>query len=118
MREIPQIVGHGHHGDPGCCGIIMPVSRGDQADLTCNECGLVIRTVAAGEAEAVLLEMAMSGGFCSETCPHCGEVNTFPGFAAMEAYTCRICGEGCQCRRMRNKRAAPLRHRIWRSTQR
>jgi hypothetical protein len=94
MREIPQIVTHAYHGDPQCSGIIMPVSRGDYADLTCNECGLVIRTVAAGEAEPTLLDMAISGGVCGGTCPICGGVNTFPGFAAMEAYTCRNCGKG------------------------
>jgi uncharacterized protein (DUF983 family) len=33
---------------------------------------------------------------CSETCPNCGEVNVFPGFSAMEAFTCRSCGEGVQ----------------------
>jgi uncharacterized protein (DUF983 family) len=38
--------------------------------------------------------MAMEGGFCSETCSHCGELNTFPGFSSMEAYTCRHCGVG------------------------
>jgi hypothetical protein len=47
IEEPPILVPHQHCGNPDCCGIIMPVVRGDQADLTCNECGTVIRTVAA-----------------------------------------------------------------------
>jgi hypothetical protein len=31
-------------GDPDCCGLFFPVERGDQADLTYNECGFVLRT--------------------------------------------------------------------------
>lgn len=92
-REIPIIVPHSDHGDPECCGCIFPVVRGDEADLVCNECDVVIRTVSASEAQRVLLEMA-SGEVCSETCPSCGTLNLFPGFSAMEAYTCRHCGEG------------------------
>ncbi len=72
----------------------MPVVHGEQADLRCNECGVVITTVAAAEAEPTLLRMALSEGVCSETCPRCGERNTFPGFISMEAYTCRHCGQG------------------------
>src|SRR5580698_9236438 len=89
MREMPILVPHTDYGDQECCGIIMPVESGDQADLVCNECGAVISSV-----EPTLLRMAMSGGLCSETCPHCGQLNTFPGFSSMEAYTCRHCDLG------------------------
>lgn len=92
-REYPILVPHSDHGDPECCGIVMPVIRGDLADLTCNECGAVIATVAAGEAEPTLLRMAAGAGICSEMCPHCGDLNVFPGFTEMLAYTCRYCGE-------------------------
>jgi hypothetical protein len=34
---------HSDFGDPDCCGLFFPVDRGDQADLTCNECGLFTR---------------------------------------------------------------------------
>jgi hypothetical protein len=94
MPEFPILVGHCDNGDPECCGIIMPLVHGEQADLRCNECGVVIATVSATEAEPTLLRMALSGGTCSETCPHCREPNTFPGFTSMEAYTCRHCGQG------------------------
>ncbi len=78
MREYPTIAAHSDYGAADCCGIIMPVHRGDMADLTCNECGAVVDTVDAGQADGVLLRMALSGGVCSETCPQCAVVNTFP----------------------------------------
>jgi hypothetical protein len=37
---------------------LIVLVRGDQADMTCNECGAVIRTVPAERAVAVMLEMA------------------------------------------------------------
>jgi len=49
-REIPIIVPHADHGDAECCGCLMPVVRGDQTYLVCNECGAVIRSVPANEA--------------------------------------------------------------------
>jgi hypothetical protein len=30
----------------------------------------------------------------SAVCPHCGALNTFPGFEAIFAFICRECGEG------------------------
>jgi hypothetical protein len=37
----------------------MPVRRWDLADLTCNECGSVVDTVEADQAEGILLRMAL-----------------------------------------------------------
>jgi hypothetical protein len=109
-REYPILAAHADQGDPECCGIIMPTRNGeyvdlkrnpgtDSIDLMYNECGAVIMTVPAAEAEPTLLRMAMAEGMCSETCPHCGELNTFPGWTAMEASTCRHCGTGVVVRR-------------------
>jgi hypothetical protein len=92
-REIPLIVPHSDHGDPECCGCLFPIGHGDHADITCNECDVVVRTVPVAEAQQVLVAMA-SAEFCSETCPSCGAQNVFPGFSAMEAFTCRCCGRG------------------------
>lgn len=94
MREYPILVAHSDYGDTDCCGILMPVPRGDREDLTCNECGAVVDIVEAGQAEGTLLRMALSAGVCSEACPRCAGVNIFPGFTSMEAYTCRHCGQG------------------------
>ncbi len=76
-----------------CCGCLIVQVRGDHADITCNECGAVVRTVPAECAAAALVEMA-SGAICSARCTHCGALNTFPGFSAIEAFICSECGEG------------------------
>ena len=46
--------------------------RGNEADITCNECGAVIRTVLAQEAAAVMEALMMevvAGAICSARCP-------------------------------------------------
>jgi hypothetical protein len=93
MREYLILVCHSDYGDPECCGIVMPVERGEATELVCSERGVVIETVPAEQAEQTLLRRAMEGGVCSKTCPHCGELNTFPGFSSMAAYICH-CGPG------------------------
>jgi hypothetical protein len=100
MPEYPILVCHSRYGDPECWGIVMPVERGEAADLVCNECGVVIATVPAAEVEQTLPRMATEGGYCSAISPHCGELDTFPGFSSMEAYTCRHCGLGVVIQRM------------------
>ena len=76
-----------------CCGCLVVEIREDQADITCNECGTVVRTVPVGQAMAVLVEMA-SKEICSARCTHCGALNTVPGFSAIDAFICSECGEG------------------------
>jgi ribosomal protein S27E len=66
--------------------------RGDQADITCNECGAVVQTVPVELASALMVEMA-SGLIYSARCTHCGALNTFPGSSAIEAFICSECGE-------------------------
>jgi transcription initiation factor TFIIIB Brf1 subunit/transcription initiation factor TFIIB len=89
------LVPHADHGDPDCPGLILPEVSGDQANLVCNDCGAVIRTVPASEAEQTLAQMAASE-ICSAECPICGELNIFQGFSVMLAYTCRHCGAGVE----------------------
>ena len=48
--ELTTIVPHESLG-ADCCGCIVPVMRGDEADLVCNECNALIRTVPTGEVE-------------------------------------------------------------------
>ena len=114
MSEIPILVPHADYGDQECCGIIMPVERGDRADLVCNECGAIISSVAVGEAEPTLLRMAMSNGFCSGTCPHCAELNTFPGFDSIDAYTCRHCDLGVVVNKTIRRRTEVVSKVMWR----
>jgi len=49
--------------------------------------------VPSDRAGSRLMELA-SAEMCSARCPHCGALNTFRGFTAIEAYNCRECGEG------------------------
>ena len=68
--------------------------REGEADIPCNECGAVVCTVAAGDVEAAMLEMAQTDTICNARCMHCGALNTFPRFSAIEAFICSECGEG------------------------
>jgi hypothetical protein len=76
-----------------CDGCFTVEERGDVADLRCNSCGLVVDTVPIDRAGARLMELA-STEISTATCPHCGALNTFPGFTAIEAFVCQECGEG------------------------
>ena len=55
-------------GGTECCGRLFIRERGDQAEIACNECGAVVRTVPAERARAVMLEMS-SNVICSARCP-------------------------------------------------
>ena len=76
-----------------CEGCLIVQERGDLADIVCNECGKVIDTVPLERAGATLMELACRE-ICSARCPHCGALNTFPGFTVIEAFICSECGEG------------------------
>jgi hypothetical protein len=72
-------------GDPECCGCLNGVIRGDQADIVCNECGTVLRTVPAANVGQTLTELEITLEVASEMCPHCGSVNLFQGFSKSSA---------------------------------
>ena len=101
MRSSPRLFPMKASG-ADCCGCIVTVTRGDVADLICNECNALIRTVPAGEAEQTLAQLASSDEICSARCSHCEALNVFPGFSSMEAFTCRECGEGMSIKRAVN----------------
>jgi hypothetical protein len=88
------ILPHENVADVDCCGCLIIRTRQDQADIVCNECGALILTVALGEVEATMLELAQTDTVCSARCPHCGALNIFPGISAIEAFICRECAEG------------------------
>jgi hypothetical protein len=77
-----------------CCGCLFVVVWGDRADIRCNECDARIRTVPVADVEKAVFELAQADAICSARCTHCGALNTFPGFSAIEAFTCSECGEG------------------------
>ena len=76
-----------------CDGCLIVVGHGDMAEIKCDSCGAVVDTVPSDRAGSRLMELA-SAEMCSARCPHCGALNTFRGFTAIEAYNCRECGEG------------------------
>jgi uncharacterized protein (DUF983 family) len=84
---------HSDFGDPECCGCLYGIVGDGEAEIVCNECGLVIRTVPAADLQRTLDEMELTLSVCSELCPKCGKVNLFPGFSRMVLYTCKECGE-------------------------
>ena len=91
--HIETTLPHSDFGDPECCGCLNGVIRGDQADIVCNECGTVLRTVPATNVGQTLTELEITLEVASEMCPHCGSVNLFPGFSRMLAFICRQCGK-------------------------
>jgi len=95
--RVPEgpILPHQDFGDPECCGTLWPLIREDQpdtADIICNECDVVVKTVAVADLQRTLDEMELTLDVCTAKCPHCGKVNVFTGFSEMLAYTCRECG--------------------------
>jgi hypothetical protein len=94
QREYPEwILPHSEFGDPECPGLFFPVVNGEQAEITCNDCGLILKSVPAADVRRTLDEMQLTLAVASEICPHCGSVNLFPGFDRMFAFTCRSCGK-------------------------
>ena len=53
--HIETTLPHSDFGDPECCGCLNGVIRGDQADIICNECGTVLRTVPAAKSSMATL---------------------------------------------------------------
>jgi hypothetical protein len=96
VRADGPILPHGEFGDADCCGTLLGVIRNDRpetAEIVCNECAAVVRTVAAGDLQRALDEMEATLDLCSAICPHCNPVNLFPGFSIITAYVCKECGE-------------------------
>jgi hypothetical protein len=91
-----MLIPHSDFGDPECCGCLTGIIRGEAADIECNECAAVIRTVPAIELQQALTEMELALDLCSEICPHCRKVNLFPGFSEVRAYICKECGQPVQ----------------------
>ena len=96
----PPLVPHSSYGDPECCGLFLPEERGDVAGYHIQQ----MRRCFSAQSQP------------QKSTPHCsawpwrrgcvrkpalwgGKVNVLPGFSAIEAFTCRSCGEGVQVQR-------------------
>jgi hypothetical protein len=74
-----------------CCGCIIASVDGTNVELRCNECGAVMGVLQIDVLKGLLgLESA------AQTCPHCGTLNTAPGFRQMKAYVCANCGKAVE----------------------
>jgi hypothetical protein len=89
---VPTWLPHSLFGDPDCGGFLVGILNGDEADIGCNDCLAILKTVPAAELQRTFDEMELTLDLTSEMCPHCKAVNTFTGFSRMMAYTCRQCG--------------------------
>src|SRR6266849_7412295 len=82
------IVPHGAVAGVDCCGCIIAAVDGSNVELRCNECEAVVGVVHLDILKGLL------GLECATTsCPHCGKVNTFPGFTKVSTYVCAECGK-------------------------
>jgi ribosomal protein S27E len=68
------------------------IGRGSQADIVCNECGEIVRTVPATELQQTLCHMVLTLDVASARCPHCAAVHLVPGFSKLLAFICDECG--------------------------
>ena len=89
---IPTVIPHSSFGDPECCGCLTGIVQGSQADIACNECAVVVRTVAASDLQRALDEMELELDLASAKCPHCGTVHLAPGVSELIAFLCDKCG--------------------------
>ena len=90
---MKEMLPHADFGYPECCGLLFGIERDGEADIVCNECGIVICTIPAADLRRTLDEMELTLNVCSEMCPKCGKVNLFSGLSHMAVYICRECGE-------------------------
>jgi hypothetical protein len=72
---------HGAFGEPECCGCLNGIIRGHQADIICNECDAVVRSVTVDQLARTLVDMELEEDAATAMCPHSGAVNLFPRFS-------------------------------------
>jgi hypothetical protein len=82
------IVTHETVSGVDCCGCIVAAVEGTNVELRCNECGAVV-----GVVQIEILRGLLGLDCATATCPHCGKLNTFPGFSEVPTYVCDECGK-------------------------
>ena len=65
-----------------------------RAEIVCNECEAVVRTVAAEELSTTLNDMMLSLDVAAARCPHCEAVHLAAGFTSQGAFVYPNCGKG------------------------
>ena len=56
----PSGLPHSDFGESDCCGLFVPVEQGSAAHITCNECGLVLKSVPIADLRRTLDEMELT----------------------------------------------------------
>ena len=83
------------------CGAFRTARRAQERDASddseyfefvCNTCHSILMTFQRLGTQSE--EEKPARPITSSRCPHCGELNIFPGFDAILAYVCQHCGEG------------------------
>jgi hypothetical protein len=92
-REEWPLLAHADFGAPHCDGCLLPIIRGDQADITCNACAAVVRSVPVADLRRIYDVALGLHGSATETCPHCGHVAVFLCWTSVLAYVCDQCGK-------------------------
>jgi len=88
LTSLLPLVPHGTVNGVDCCGCIVAVVEGTNVELRCNECGAVV-----GVVQIDILRGLLGLRCATATCPHCGKLNTFPGFNQVSTYVCDDCGK-------------------------
>src|SRR5690348_3038211 len=82
---------HSSFGGEGCCGYLNGIVRGRQAEIACDECQAVVRTVPASDLQSTLNRMELSLDVASALCPYCGSAHLAPRFSKLTAFICENC---------------------------
>jgi hypothetical protein len=61
---------HATFGEPECCGCLVGLTKGDRADIMCNECGTVILSIPAASLRRTLDGLELSLEIATAICPH------------------------------------------------
>lgn len=65
---IATLIPHADFGDPSCCGCLTGELQDDIAVISCEECGAVVRRVAASDFQRTIEQMEVSLDLAVERC--------------------------------------------------
>ncbi len=91
--DAETMLRHSAFGDSECSGSLRTSTQGDEAQLVCNECGAIVRTMPAADLNETLRDLELSMDVAGEICPNCTSVNLFLGSTQVSSFTCRSCGQ-------------------------
>jgi hypothetical protein len=80
-------------------GLSSRARNGDKADIVCNKCGSIIRTVSVAAADDVMAQIAVetaSSEMCSARCTHCQALSTLLAFQLLKHSSARNVERACR----------------------